>query len=1111
MIKQNTKELIAMPSFILPVGLGFLSFIFTLYSLELSLVGTVLAPLWFPTSLMMVALFRNSLRQWPMVIGVCAVGSLCATAVLFPLNEINLGYTAINIIEAVLGATLMRRLLPQHNPLQNLHNWVRLVMCSAVIPPIVGGILAVWLAGPDGGSVAKTFFVWMLSEMIGSLALVPTALLFKPSTLLRHKNPKLLLETIFTFVITLTLSYLALRYMPWPFTFIIVFLMWSAIRLPRLEAFIVFLGTLMVVSLMMATNSHVAMQQPHATVMNNAPWLPFLMILLPANVMTMVMYSFREERKHITESEARFRNAMEYSAIGMALVSTDGQWLQVNKSLSKFLGYTSEQLRSLTFQQITHPEDLHADLHQLNMLVSGSINSYSMEKRYYTSKGDVVWALLAVSIVRDIDGTPLYLIAQIEDINDLKHTEWVNKRLMERITLANEAGGIGIWEWDLGTDVISWDKRMFDLYEVPAHLKPTYALWLERIVADDAPAAEKTVRDALQARVPFKMEYRIHVKEGIRHIRSLANRVLNKNGDVERLLGINMDMTEVKQLNEALYQEKERLHITLDSIGEAVICTDVDMNITFMNPIAEKLSGWPQQQAIGQHILAILHITFGDNGPVMENIHSGDYSRATIEHDVVLHCRNGGSYDIHYSITPLTTLDGQSIGSVLVIQDVTESRKMLKQLSYSASHDGLTHLANRVSFENHLKRLLQSAGENRQRHALVFIDLDRFKAVNDTAGHAAGDALLRELSSLMLSMLRTGDFLARLGGDEFGLLLPDCSSDNARHISERIIQSINDYHFTWNGRLHRIGASAGITQIDADNRLASEVLSQADIACYASKNGGRGRVTVFESSQHDIRKDGQNITLAEQKSIINDNPILMIALGVAPPRIPETTSFYLLSLRFWGNDGVVIDEKTFRTAVTDAELHCALDLRIFNEFFSKFSQSVTNKGFGVALALSSHSLACDKVVDELLALFARSALPTRLLHLMVHCEVLQNDDEKIERNLKRLHDSGCQLILSHVGRDLDIFKRVARQYFSYIIVDEELIQNVHCNLMDEMMVTIIQGHAQRQTLQTIAGPADIPMVMDTLSGIGVDLIFGEAVTQPLPLEMLLNSSYFAIN
>jgi PAS domain S-box-containing protein len=202
---------------------------------------------------------------------------------------------------------------------------------------------------------------------------------------------------------------------------------------------------------------------------------------------------------------------------------------------------------------------------------------------------------------------------------------------------------------------------------------------------------------------------------------------------------------------------KRALHITLDSIGEAVLCTDVDMNVTFMNPVAEKMSGWSQEQAMSQPLLNVLRITFGESGPAMENIHSGDMSRTAIEQDVVLHCRTGGTYDIHYSVTPLSTLDGQNIGFVLVIQDVTESRKMLRQLSYSASHDALTHLANRVNFETHLKRLLKSVQELHQRHALVFIDLDRFKAVNDTAGHAAGDALLRELSSLMLSMLRSTD------------------------------------------------------------------------------------------------------------------------------------------------------------------------------------------------------------------------------------------------------------------------------------------------------------------------------------------------------------------
>lgn len=1086
--------------------LGLLTFIFTLFSLELTRFGTVLAPLWFPTSIMMVAFYRHAGKMWPAIAATCTLGGLLATWVLFPPSSLNLIYPAINAIEAALGAVLLRKFLPGYNPLQNLHDWVRLAVSSAIVPPLVGGLLVLLFVPTE--HALHTFLVWVLSESIGALALVPLGLLYKNHYLLRHRKPRLLLETMLTLAVTLALSAMAMLWLPWPFTCVIVLLMWSAVRLPRMEAFSIFLITIMMVSLMMATNP-LSLQTPHVYVMSNTPWLPFLMILLPANVMTMVMYAFRAERKHITESEERFRNAMEYSAIGMALVGTEGQWLQANKALCKFLGYSQNELRAMTFQQLTWPEDLDNDLSQLELLVSGEINTYTMEKRYYTRKGDVVWALLAVSLVRHADGTPLYFIAQIEDINDLKHTEWVNKRLMERITLANEAGGIGIWEWELEPDLISWDKRMFELYDIPSHLKPTWQLWHNCLVEEDREQAERVIRNALTARSPFKLEFRIHVKEGIRHIRSLANRVLNKQGEVERLLGINMDMTEVKQLNEALFQEKERLHITLDSIGEAVLCTDVDMNVIFMNPVAEKMSGWSQDQAMKQPLLNVLRITFGDNGPLMENIHSGDMSRNDIDQDVVLHCRDGGSYDIHYSITPLSTLDGQNIGSVLVIQDVTESRKMLRQLSYSASHDALTHLANRVSFENHLKRLLQSVQETHQRHALVFIDLDRFKAVNDTAGHAAGDALLRELSSMVLSMLRTSDVLARLGGDEFGLLLPDCNIESARYISGRIIQAINDYHFLWEGRLHRIGASAGITLIDEHNCLATEVMSQADIACYASKNNGRGIVSVYEPQQDRLHQQRSMMSLDEQWHMVRDNHLVLMARGVASPRIPETSNFWLLSMRLWTSEGEMVEEQAFRKGLADQELIHALDRRIYQEFFRSWAPKVATRGVSITLPLSAAGLTGPVLINEILDGLKESAMPARLLHLVFNASSLAQSG--VHEGLDQLRNAGCKIIISQVGQDLDLFEHLKAGIADYVMLDPELIGNVHASLMDEMMVTIVQGHAQRLGMKTIAGPTNQALMMDTLSGIGVDLIYGDSIAANQPLEVVLNSSYFAIN
>ncbi|EOU9610636.1 diguanylate cyclase [Cronobacter dublinensis] len=1107
--KKNKQELAATPHPLLRlVSLGLLSYIFTLFSLELTLYDTLLAPLWFPTSIMMVAFFRHALRMWVPIALVCGAGTVLATLTLFPPGDLEPLYTVINIIEALVGATLLRKLLPWYNPLKNLNNWLRLALASAVVPPLVGGCLLAAISEHE--VTLRVFLVWILSETIGALALVPLGLLFKARYLLRHRSPRLLAESLATLCITLLCSWLALHYMPWPFTFVIVLLMWSAIRLPRLEAFTVFLATVMMVSFVIASNPTL-LDLPHEGIVVNAPWLPFLMILLPANVMTMVMYASREERKLITESETRFRNAMEYSAIGMALVSTEGSFLQVNKALCTFLGYTPEQLASMSFQQLTYPEDLHADMALVEKLLNGEMNNYSLEKRYYTRAGDVVWALLAVSIVRQRDGSPLYFIAQIEDITDLKRTEWVNKRLMERITLANEAGGIGIWEWELGTDVIAWDQRMFELYEVPPHTRPTYQLWKSRLLKEDVAQAEATIQEALRSRVPFKLEFRIQVKNGVRHIRALANRVLNKQGEVERLLGINMDMTEVKQLNEALFQEKERLHITLDSIGEAVICTDVAMNVTFMNPVAEKMSGWRQEEAIGQPVLAILRITFGDNGPLLEDIHSGDATHAStgIDQDVVLHCRSGGNYDIHYTITPLSTLEGENIGSVLVIHDVTESRKMLRQLSYSASHDALTHLANRVSFEAHLKRLLQSVSATHQRHALVYIDLDRFKAVNDTAGHAAGDALLRELASLMLGMLRTTDVLARLGGDEFGLLLPDCSLENARTISERIVAAINEYPFVWESRLHRIGASAGITIIEAANNQAQEVMSQADIACYTSKNAGRGVVTVYEPhQQHNGRG---TLTAHEQQRMITEHHQILMVRPVASPRVPETATFWLLSLRLWTSEGEMIEEHSFRAGLSDPELLQALDARLLADFFRDHAACVATKGVGVALTLSGATLLNAQRLDALLAQLAASPLPPRLLHFIVSSDVLTQDAATARRQLLRLREAGCRVVLSHVGRELEVFEHICAQCADYIMVASDLVMDAHASLMDEMLLTIVMGNARRLGLETIAGPADQQSLLETLASMGIDLVYGETVAQTQSLAARLATSYFSIH
>lgn len=1091
--------------------LGALSFALTLFCIELIMVSGTLSPLWFPTTLMTVVVFRYSNAELLPLLFSCMTGLVLANALMFGVSLAIISFPLVNLLQALAGGLLLRLVLGRKAPLSSLSSWYKMLATIGIAAPLFGGLLANGLLNHAGAPALHFIASWAVSEMIGMLALAPVCLLWRAGYFGKPLVSKTLAEAIITLIATLALSYIALRYLPWPFTFMIVVLFWSAVRLPRLEAFIIFFANIAMMSLMLAWRFFdVYAESTHEIA--GAPWLPFLLVLIPSHMMTLAMHSFREEKKHISESERRFRHAMEYSAIGMALVSPDGRWLQTNNALCHFLGYRADELKRLNFQKITHPDDLDADLAQLNALLAGTIDSYTTEKRYLRKDHKIVWARLAVSVVHDTDHQPLYFISQIEDITALKHSNEQNRLLMERITIANEAGGIGVWEWNIDDNDLSWDRRMYEMFELSSDETPTDRYWLGCVIAEDRDKAEQALKRSIKLREPLDLEYRIQSSTGIRYIHTQANRILRDDGRIERILGISQDVTEVRALNEALFQEKERMLITLDSIGEAVISTNQEMLVTFMNPVAEQMSGWSQERAAGVHISKILHITHGSKGPEIENLLLSKLPEVKVtpdfEQDLVLHSPGGDQFDIHYSITPLNTIEGRIIGCVMVIHDVSESREMLKRLSYSASHDMLTRLPNRSSFEHQLKRLLVSSSEHQHQHVLTFIDLDRFKAINDTAGHAAGDALLHELAKLMQSQLRSHDLLARLGGDEFGLLLSDSSTDAAIEVVQRLVSSINEYRFLWEGRLFRIGASAGLTQITSSNCIASEVMAQADFACYNAKHNGRGQISVYEARlQRQLRPV---MTREENIRTLQEHPLRMMASPVTPPRKTQAVSFWLIGLQLFSRTGQEISEAEFRANLHEPDLFIALDRKVIDTFYASFGAGVARKAISMALPLSAYGLKDDVFIRYLLDKISSGGVAGNLLHFMLDIDTLLEQHETLHANIARLRQLGCGIVLRDFGRNLDAFNLLHADEIDYLMLSADLVTNVHCNLMDEMMVSIIHGHAQRLNIATLAGPVELPLALTTLATIGIDVVWGEAVGSPQTLTTLLSNSYFAI-
>ncbi|MBW4672161.1 MAG: PAS domain S-box protein [Cyanomargarita calcarea GSE-NOS-MK-12-04C] len=324
-----------------------------------------------------------------------------------------------------------------------------------------------------------------------------------------------------------------------------------------------------------------------------------------------------------------------------------------------------------------------------------------------------------------------------------------------------------------------------------------------------------------------------------------------KDGQKRLVGGVAVDITERKLLEQALFEEKELAQVTLESIGDAVITTDASSQIIYLNPVAEDLTGWSLQDAQGKPLTEVFKVVnettrLAVKNPVKKALRSA--SVVGLSNDSVLITRNGSEIAIDNSAAPIRAKDGKIVGAVMVFQDITHKRDIARQLSWQATHDTLTGLFNRREFEHRLQKALISAKTQGQQHILCCLDLDRFKIVNDTCGHIAGDELLCQVTTLFQSQVRSCDTLARLGGDEFAILFEVCPLEPAFHIANTLLQNIQEFRFVWQDTTFSITVSIGLVVINANSQSLNSVLSAADAACYAAKNKGRNCIQVYQTT-----------------------------------------------------------------------------------------------------------------------------------------------------------------------------------------------------------------------------------------------------------------------
>ncbi len=567
------------------------------------------------------------------------------------------------------------------------------------------------------------------------------------------------------------------------------------------------------------------------------------------------------------------------------------------------------------------------------------------------------------------------------------------------------------------------------------------------------------------------------------------------------------DITERKRAEQQFYDEKERAEVTLQSIADAVITTDRSGTVDYINPIAEKMTGWPSDEACGRNITEIVKLV-KDGGqeqvddPVSLALASGDPIH--LGDRTALVSRRGLEVPIQATVAPIRDRAGMTAGAVIVFSDVSRERRMKRLLSYQAAHDALTGLINRREFESRLSSAIDSARADKNiRHAMIYIDLDQFKVVNDTCGHPAGDQLLRQVTGLLQARVRANDVLARLGGDEFGVLLEHCTPEQALRIADTLRQAIHDLRFQWGTSTMQIGASIGIVEIDQHTESVATLLSAADIACYSAKDGGRNRVQVYDpasaSARHREMRWMARLTNARDEGRLDIvfQPIVRIAES------SKTRPHYELLLRLLDENGAMVLPNEFIPAAERYNLMPSLDRwvveKVLRDIVPSTRDGVEEAAFTVAINLSGTTLSDPGFMEFLIdTLEAHEPTPGVLCFEVTETAAITNLGHA-SYLMREMASRGCLIALDDFGSGLSSFNYLRTLPVNYLKIDGSFVQNVANDPIDRSMVEAIVQIGRAIGIETVAERVETQAVLDTLRRIGVGYAQGFLCGRPAPM------------
>ncbi len=668
----------------------------------------------------------------------------------------------------------------------------------------------------------------------------------------------------------------------------------------------------------------------------------------------------------------------------------------------------------------------------------------------------------------------------------------------EKILLANESAG----------SLIGLDSAQLVGREVADLVKPAYRALFRNTMAKHL-AGEKVPRH-LEIQLINGNESGLWVETQSSNIEFHGR---------PAILTVARDVSHRKSLEVSLSRSKRQAQYTLESIAEGVITTDNEGRVDYMNLAAESLIGANRDDATGHRVGELFTLVDdADRRPLGDPVDRCLTMRRRVNmgrHAVMVTADGEQEHSVEITASPIRGPGSSISGTVVVFHDVGELRGLTRQMSYQATHDALTGLINRHEFERHLDEAMDAAHTEEAVHMLFYMDLDRFKAVNDSCGHMAGDNMLREVASLIKDQVRDSDFVGRLGGDEFGALLIGCPIDKARQIASDICNAIADYRFVWKDKIFNIGISIGLVEISHVSGSLQDVMSAADSACYVAKQQGRGKVHVYSARDEAIARERGDIqwlrrlqtALHEDQFELAIQPIIAMSGGVESGPAAEVL------IRLPDGRGRAANTAEFLRPAERYQLMPQIDRWVVQAALTAISggEIKLTSGRSCALNLSGQTLGDESFLGFVVeALDHTGVSPSSICFEVTESAILSNV-QQAQRFIEVLHGIGCEFSLDDFGSGLGSFSSLKHLPIDYLKIDGTYTQNLQSDEVNQEMVAAMIKLARTMQFRIVAEQVEHQADFDWLRDSGVDFVQGNFIESPVMLGRAPTGTFRNLN